>query len=126
MDKTEVDTYRNKVFILYAAVGFLIAVLVLANVQDSMLSEVSSTMAATFTLIIAGFTGTGGAVANAIYSLDDACDPWTHRRAIIKSLPMGVAASAVMLAVVMLAMLTPLLELCILPGLALVPGSVGE
>ena len=106
-DKAHVDEYRNRIFITYSGAGVLLAILVLYNVQDSMLSEVSSTMAAVFVSIIAVFTWTGGAIANAVYSIDDAATPFAHGRAVIKSLPAGLAAFAVLLAVVLLAMQIP-------------------
>ena len=81
----------------YCCVGFLLAALVLYNEQDSILSEVSSVMAAVFVSIIAVFTWTSGAIANAVYSLDDSAAPFTHGRAILKSLPAGLAAFSVFL-----------------------------
>jgi hypothetical protein len=103
----DVDAYRNTIFLTYAGAGFLIAEVFLFSVQDSMLSEVSSTVAAAFTLIIATFTWIGGAIANAVHSRDDAANPWANGRAIVRSLPQGVAAIAVTLAVVLLAMQIP-------------------
>ncbi|MGD0317336.1 MAG: hypothetical protein ABSB37_15665 [Xanthobacteraceae bacterium] len=106
-DKAQVDSYRKHVFAGYTVAGFFIAMIVLVSVQDSLFDEVSSTVATVFTLILGVFTWVGGAIANAIYSVDDAFDPWTHAAAIVKSIPSGLAGIAVLLAVVLLATLIP-------------------
>ncbi len=67
--------------------GVATSMIVLVSVQDSLFDEVSSTVATVFTLILVVFTWVGGAIANAIYSVDDAFDPWTHAAAIVKSIP---------------------------------------
>lgn len=116
-DKPETDAYRNRIFLAYTIAGFVAALLVLVNSADSLVSPVSNGAAVAFCLILAGFTWTGGAVATAVNSADDPPDPWTNRRPVLQSLPTGLAATAVMVAIVLAAMQIPAPGVMYLVGL---------
>src|SRR5581483_4689138 len=103
----KLDSYRNIIFVSYAIAGFIISMMVLYFSLNDMLSEVSTRLAIAFALITTVFTWVGGAIANSVYSLDDSGDPWTHRWAIIKTLPLGGTVIASVVAVVYFAITVP-------------------
>jgi hypothetical protein len=105
-----VDDYRKRILTGYTFAGLAVGFFGMACT-----GEFSIASAAIFTASIVVFAWVGGAVANGVWSLDDSWKPWVQRKAIVRSLPLGLSSMA------MLAIGMGLLAL-IAPGLMYVAG----